>query len=315
MNISEFTFKSQGELDIYCKKWEPDDGPIVAAVQISHGMAEHIQRYHGFAEVLVEKGFVVYGNDHRGHGKTAGSLENIGYFADENGWDKVVNDMHTLTNIIKDEYENIPVFLLGHSMGSFLARTYIESFGEEIDGVILSGTGGNPGIAGSIGIKIAKKEIKEKGKKAKSEKLNNLSFGNFNKGFKPNRTEFDWLTRDPQVVDEYIRDPYCGGVFTAGFFYDMLTGLKEIYKKENIDKIPKNLPIFFISGEKDPVGANTKGVLQAIKAYKKAGIKDISYKFYKNARHEVLNEINREEVYWDIIDWIQKYVEKRKVEA
>lgn len=316
MEVKEFTFKTQDGITIYCRKWLPKENrTIKGAIQISHGMAEHIKRYDEFAKYLVSEGFIVYGNDHRGHGKTAGSLDNVGYFADEDGWNKVVDDMHTLTRIIKDENENLPIFIIGHSMGSFLTRTYIENYGDEVNGVILSGTGGDPGFIGNIGILIAKSEIKKVGKKGKSKKLNNLSFGNYNSKFKPTRTEFDWLSRDTSVVDKYIEDPYCGSIFSAGFYYDMLTGLKELNKRENIDKIPKNLPVVFLSGDKDPVGDDTKGVLKAYKGYKDAGIVDVSYKFYIGARHEILNEINSEEVYSDIISWINSKIKVANIKA
>lgn len=306
MKVENLKFKSSDDMEIFYKKWIPNDKrDIRACIQISHGMAEHIKRYDEFAKVLVEQGFVVYGNDHRGHGKTAEELENIGYFADENGWDKVVDDMYTLTRIIKNDYEDIPIFIFSHSMGSFLTRRYIQLYGDELKGVILSGTGGDPGIAGSIGIRIAKGEIRKNGSRAKSSKLNKLSFGNFNKKFEPVNTEFDWLTRDESEVDKYIEDPYCGDIFTCGFFYDMLSGLKKLNKKENINNIPKDLPILFISGDMDPVGNNTKGVLQAYNSYKNAGIVDIDYKFYPNARHELLNELNKEDVHKDIIAWIE----------
>ncbi|MBU5293964.1 lysophospholipase [Anaerosalibacter bizertensis] len=313
MKSEKFTFKSLDNIEVFYKKWIPDDEKdIRACVQISHGMAEHIERYNAFAKYLVNNGFVVYGNDHRGHGKTAGNIENLGYFANENGWEKVVNDMYSLTEIIKDEHADIPIFIFGHSMGSFLTRRYIQLYGNKIEGVILSGTGGDPGIAGSIGIRIAKREIRKNGSRAQSPKLNKLSFGNFNKQFEPVRTEFDWLTRDEKEVDKYIEDPYCGGIFTCGFFYDMLSGLKELNKKENIEKIPKGLPIFLVSGDKDPVGNNTKGVLQAYNSYKNAEIVDVNYKFYTNARHEILNELNKKEVYKDIISWVEKHIKYSK---
>ena len=308
MNINNFTFISTNEKQIFAMKWfEKDNTKPQAIIQIAHGMAEHIERYDDFAKTLVSKGFFVYGNDHRGHGKTSGSVDNLGYFADENGWNLVVDDMHKLTTIIKEENPNVPIFILGHSMGSFLSRAYIQLYSNDIKGVILSGTGGNPGLLGHLGIFLAKQEIRKKGKRAKSEKLDNLSFGNFNKSFAPTRTNFDWLSRDTKSVDKYIEDSLCGTIFTSGFFYDFLVGLKDLNKRNNINKISKELPIYLISGDKDPVGNNTKGVLQAYNSYKKASIKDVQYKFYKDARHEILNETNKEEVYNDIIDWINQH--------
>lgn len=308
MNTLNFKFKSKDGTDIYVNKWSlVEDVKPKGVVQIAHGMAEHIDRYLSFAKALVNEGYVVYGNDHRGHGKTASSPDNIGYFADENGWDLVVDDMHELTNIIKKENSDVPIFIFGHSMGSFLSRTYICNYGKDIKGVILSGTGGDPGLIGNIGIFLAKREMRKHGKKTRSKRMDKLSFGSFNKAFKPNRTDFDWLSRDISEVDKFVEDPLCGEVFTAGFFYDMLLGLRNLMKKDNLTKIPKELPIYLISGEKDPVGKNTRGVLQVFNTYKNIGIKDIKYKFYKDARHEMLNEINKEEVYNDVIHWLNEH--------
>jgi alpha-beta hydrolase superfamily lysophospholipase len=216
--------------------------------------------------------------------------------------------MHTLTGIIKKECPKKPFFLFGHSMGSFLSRHYSMLYANELTGLVLSGTGGDPGAIGKIGLFIAKMDAKIHGKKAKSEIMNKLSFGAFNGAFKPNRTDYDWLSRDNAEVDKYINDPWCGTVFTAGFFCDMLGGIGYINKKENIAKIPKSLPIYIFSGAKDPVGANTKGVSQVYNALKDAGIGDLNLKFYEDGRHEMLNEINREEVFKDVIAWLNKHV-------
>jgi alpha-beta hydrolase superfamily lysophospholipase len=309
MKSETFTFKASDGMQIFTYKWMPDDASsIKGCVQIAHGMAEHAGRYERFAEVLTKAGYAVFANDHRGHGKTAGSQEEIGYFADENGWEKVVDDMHTLTGIIKNDCPKKPFFLFGHSMGSFLSRHYSMLYTNELSGLVLSGTGGDPGIIGKIGLLIAKTDARIHGKKAKSEIMNKLSFGAFNGAFKPNRTEYDWLSRDNAEVDKYISDPWCGGIFTAGFFCDMLSGLGFINKKENIAKIPKHLPIYIFSGAKDPVGANTKGVIQVYNSFKKTGIVDVEIKFYEDGRHEMLNEINRDEVFKDVIAWTNKHV-------
>ena len=304
MKSDTFTFKTSDGIQIFTYKWMPDEPSAVKGiVQIAHGMAEHAARYERFADALTKAGYAVYANDHRGHGKTAGTQENVGYFADENGWEKVVEDMHTLTGIIKKENPNKPFFLFGHSMGSFLSRNYSMLYANELTGLVLSGTGGDPGA-----LFIAKMDARIHGKKVKSEIMNKLSFGAFNGAFKPNRTEYDWLSRDNAEVDKYVKDPWCGSVFTAGFFCDMLGGIGFINKKENIAKIPKNLPVYLFSGAKDPVGANTKGVNQVYNALKNAGISDITLKFYEDGRHESLNEINREEVFKDVIVWLNKHV-------
>ncbi|HEU5138580.1 MAG TPA: alpha/beta hydrolase [Bacillales bacterium] len=305
MEAMSFTFSSVDGTEISSRKWLPD-GQTVGVVQIAHGMAEHSARYDEFAAALVDEGYAVYANDHRGHGETAGKEENLGYFADENGWELVVDDLHELTKIAKEEQPGVPVFLFGHSMGSFLSRRYIQKYGTELAGVVLSGTGADQGVLSSVAIGIAKREIKKHGKKARSERLTRLSFGNYNKSFEPKRTDFDWLSRDENAVDQYIKDPFCGGMATAGFYYDMLTGLKMLDKPERLKQMPKDLPVFFISGDKDPVGNNTKGVFKVANHLKKAGVKDIDVKFYKDGRHEMLNELNREEVYQDIIRWLRE---------
>ncbi|MGJ7910139.1 lysophospholipase [Neobacillus sp. LXY-1] len=305
---SEFTFQTKDGVDIFASKWEMDQGVPRAIIQIAHGMAEHINRYDKFARELVSQNFIVYGNDHRGHGKTGDKMNSIGYFADEQGFEKVVLDMRELTSIIKKEHPATPIFLFGHSMGSFLSRRYIQLFGDQLSGVILSGTGGDPGIMGKVGKMVASLEIKRKGGRTPSPLLNNLTFGSYNKAFKPTRTEFDWLSRDEKEVDRYIEDPFCGGIFSAGFFHDLLGGLEIINRHENIVKIPAKLPILLLAGSKDPVGGNTKGVLKTYESYKQAGLEDVTYKFYESARHEILNETNKTEVYKDIIHWLNIYI-------
>lgn len=307
MKPTSFHFSSIDGKPIFVNKWMPGEG-VRGIVQIAHGMCEHSERYCDFAAALVDAGYAVYANDHRGHGKTAGALENLGYFADENGWELVVDDMYELTQISKKENPTLPIFLFGHSMGSFLSRRYIQKYGSEISGVILSGTGADPGLLSAIGIGIAKWEIKKKGRKARSALLTQLTFGNYNKQFRPQRTEHDWLSRDEKEVDKYIADPYCGAVVTAGFFHDMVTGIKLLDRPEQLGNVPKDLPILLFSGEKDPVGNNTKGVRKVFRNFQKAGIQDVSCKFYPDGRHEMLNEINKEEVYCDVMDWLNKRV-------
>jgi len=303
MNETEFTFQTKDGVSIFSRKWLPE-GEVRGILQIAHGMAEHSARYADFAHFMNKNGFAVYADDHRGHGKTAGTVKKMGYFADKNGWEKVLGDIHQLSGIAKKEYPDVPFFLLGHSMGSFFSRNYIQLFGNEVDGVILSGTAAHPGILGNIGIGIAKSLGAVFGKKNPSVFMNQLSFGTFNKPFKPNRTLFDWLSRDPQVADQYIADPYCGAIFSFGFFADMLHGILLINQPENIKKIPKNLPIYIFSGDKDPVGEFGKGVKRVHKAFKDADIQDVTIKLYKDGRHEMLNEINRAEVYADVLGWV-----------
>jgi alpha-beta hydrolase superfamily lysophospholipase len=306
MISSSFWLEMSDNSEVYVKKWMKEKGTPKAIVQLSHGMAEHIERYGEFAEQLASEGMIVYGNDHRGHGKTVERTGVFGYFAEEAGFDRAVSDLNEVTEHIKTDFPGIPIFLFGHSMGSFLARRYIQKYGQEIVGVILSGTGGNPGLAGKLGKMIAKMEMRRKGPKVPSPLLDKLVFGTYNKGINKAETKFDWLSRNREEVEKYINDPLCGQICTSGFFYDLLTGLEVIHRDGFIRQIPQELPFLFLSGSNDPVGAKTKGVLKAISQYRKNGIKNIEYTFFPEGRHETLNETNKEEVYHIILTWILK---------
>ncbi len=302
-----FTFKTKDTNEHFVYKWLPDNNiKLKAVVQIAHGMAEQASRYECFAEFLTKNGYIMYANDHLGHGKTAGDLKNVGFFAEQNGWNLVTENFYELTKIINNENPNLPVFLLGHSMGSFIVRTYISQYNNNLKGVILSGTAGSAGLLGKIGLGLTKLLIAIHGKKSPSKLLNQLSFGEFNKGIKPSRTAFDWLSRDEKEVDKYIADPYCGGIFTLGFFEDLIKGVDYVNSETAISKISKQLPVFFFAGEKDPVGNYSKGVTEVIEKFKKAGIGNITSKFYKDGRHESLNEINRDKVFNDVLAWLNK---------
>lgn len=303
VDTSIFYFHSHDGKQIFTRKWVVEGAPK-AILQIAHGMAEHIGRYEDFAQFLVQKGIYVYGNDHRGHGNTEVDNEDRGYYGDENGYETVVADMKQLTDIIKSDYPSVPVFMLGHSMGSFLARRYIQLYGDKLAGTIFTGTGGHPGLLGKIGHFLAAREARKIGRRTPSSRMNSLTFGSYNKAFKPTRTEFDWLTRDEKEVDRYVEDPLCGGVFTAGFFEDFLKGLLSLYEED--ERIPKDLPVYLVSGDLDPVGKNTKGVLENYHKLRDIGLRDVTYRFYQSARHEILNETNKIDVYQDIFEWIEK---------
>jgi alpha-beta hydrolase superfamily lysophospholipase len=309
MLTKNFSFQSGDGSTIFVYQWSPDpEINVKGIVQIAHGMAETAARYERFARVLTKKGYLVFANDHRGHGKSAGSLENVGYLADEDGFDWLVKDMHQLTNLIKKDYPDLPVFLFGHSMGSFATQRYIMLYGKELKGTILSGSNGSAALLHNLGFIVSGFEVKKNGRKTKSIRMNHLSFGTFNQAFKPNRTEYDWLSRDNAEVDKYIADPYCGGVFTAGFFYDFMKGLKTLDKRKNVELVPTNLPIYIFSGEKDPVGGAGKGVKKLYDTYKKCGISDISMRLYPDGRHEMLNELNRDEVMLDVVEWLDSKI-------
>ncbi|MCE5235215.1 MAG: lysophospholipase [Clostridiaceae bacterium] len=287
--------------DVYVKQWAPD-GEIRAIVQIVHGMAEHIARYQAFAEFLNANGVLAVGLDLTGHGKSVGTNGVKGYLADEDGWGKAVADISALLKKTRAEHPGITYVLFGHSMGSFLVRTYAARPGAEADAYILSGTAGrNPALAAAK--LIAKYEIKKHGARAQSATLNTLSFGAYNKAFAPNRTEFDWLSRDNEQVDRYVADENCGFVFTAGGFKDLFEGISEIGAKDWAARVPKK-PILIISGEKDPVGGNGKGVKEIAASLADTG-HDVTLKLYPNCRHELLNETNAGEVRGDILNFIE----------
>lgn len=308
MISKSFTFKGKNNLDIFVYKWLPDENEEVkGVVQIAHGMAETAARYEGFASTLTKEGFIVYANDHRGHGKTAGEVEKLGELG-EDSFNSMVEDMHRLNEIIKEENFTLPIFLFGHSMGSFLSQRYVCLYGGELNGAIITGTCGARGIILDIGKLIARTEIKKIGRNGRSDKLGKLIFGSYDRSFKPCRTAYDWLSSDNKEVDKYINDPFCGYSFTAGFFYDFLSGLKSIENDNEIKNVSIDLPIYIFGGDKDPVGKNGKGVLKLVKTYKKYGIKDLTYKLYKGGRHEMLNEINKEEVMYDVVKWINAHI-------
>lgn len=297
------------ELNVY--KWSPE-GEVLGVVQISHGMTENILRYDEFAKYLNNKGFIVYGHDHRGHGLTAKSKDELGYIADNEGFDWLVRDLYELMMMIKEENKGLPIYLFGHSMGSFVSQRFVELHGKEIDGLILSGSNGEPTKLAPIGIFLSNMEIKIFGRKHTSKMMDKLSFGDFNKKFKPNRTPYDWLCSVDSEVDKYIANEYCGFVCSASFYYDLLRGLRAIHKDENFSSIPKDLPIYILAGDMDPVGFFGKGIVNLYYKLKLTGVKDVEYKLYKNKRHEILNEDNKLEVMNDISTWLFNKVVNRK---
>lgn len=306
MKCREFYFKGEENLDVHVYQWEDEEVKPRGVVQIAHGMSETAIRYEYFAEQLTKDGYIVYINDHRGHGKTAEEVENVGYLADKEGFKCLVKDMDTLTKIIKEENPDLPVYLFGHSMGSFASQRYIMEYGNNLDGLILSGSNGKHGIALNLGIMIASYEIKKRGRKHRSKMLDSLIFGGNNRGFKPARTGFDWLSRDEKEVDKYVEDPFCGVIFTCGFFYDFMKGLQEVEHPDNLRKVPLDLPIYILSGDKDPVGKNGKGVLRLRDRYINLGVKDVSCTLYEGGRHEMLNETNKDEVIENILKWLNE---------
>ena len=282
--------------------WQPDGEPK-AVLQLSHGMIEFIERYEGLAQYLNEQDILVIGNDHLGHGHTAGRDEDLGYFCPEHMSETVVKDLHTVTEYAKKEYPGIPYFLLGHSMGSFMARRYLMTYGDELTGAILCGTGEQTSATLFAGKTVAGILGAFKGQRYRSEFIRKTSFKGYNDRFEK-RTENDWLTKDQSIVDWYNGHKFCTFGFTINGYKTLFEVLTYIQKQENYNKISKNLPVYMIAGEDDPVGNYGEGVKHIYQQYKDSGIKDISIKLYPNDRHEILNELDKETVYADVADWI-----------
>lgn len=311
METKNFTLKGFEGHEMYCKKWANEENrEPEAIIQIAHGMAEHIDRYDDFAKYMVKNGYVVFGNDHRGHGKTPSKSHTFGYLSDEEGWRKTVMDLTYLREEIEKQYSNEPKVMLGHSMGSFLARDYAQEFGANLQGLILSGTGGRLGLLGNLGLILAKFEKNIKGKQKKSPLMDQLIFGKYNKKFEPAKTPFDWLSSNEEEVRAYMEDPLCGNIMTTGFYVDLLQGIKKIHLGKNMKKMPKNLPVLLLSGDMDPVGKEGAGVREVQRLFEEKGIQDLEMILYPKGRHEMLNENNKEEVYRDIVDWIKSKVRK-----
>lgn len=303
--VKKLNFSLQGSIETH--KWY-EDIEHKAAIILVHGMAEHIERYAGFAERLSKDGFIVYGYNQRGHKGTIANKDDYGYMHDEDNFMILVSDLYKMVKYVQEENPNLPLFIFGHSMGSFVTQRFIQLHGSKIDGIILSGSAKQPSIALRAGILLARLIIRFKGARHRSKLLNNLTFGNYNKYFRPNRSDFDWLNRDENEVKKYIDDEYCGGIFTAAFFRDFFRGLRAI--NHNFELIPKELPILLLSGSEDPVGGPVKLINSLYDTLRFMEIKDLEFKLYEGARHELLLETNKEEVMNDCLNWLNSHLQK-----
>lgn len=274
-------------------------------VHLLHGMTEHSGRYDRFCRILARIGYFVSIHDHRGHGRSVELDGKLGYFANENGFEKVVQDVYEIIQWIRHEYALERPIIFGHSMGSFIARRYIQHYSEEVEAVILSGSGATTSLH-LAGNRLAKAFVALKGKDVQSHLMNKLSFGSFNKDILNPLTAFDWLTRDDRVVQQFIDDPYCGFIPTHQFFVDLTEGLITISKPSQVARIRKDLPVLFMSGSEDPVGGkNANGVFKAAAQMKKAGMKKVAVYIFEGMRHEILNEKNKQYVYKVITRWLK----------
>lgn len=298
----EFYFDSCGKGRIHCCRWIPD-GEVKGVLQIVHGIAEHIGRYHAFAEYMNTKGYLVVAEDHMGHGRSVANNQPYGYFY--GGWFSAVKDTHNLLLLTKKEYPHVPYFILGHSMGSFMTRTLLEVYPDcGLSGCILSGTGGMSPVLLKTGKKVLQQICRKQGEMKPNKKLQKLVFGPYNMRIEHPRTPFDWLSRDKRTVDAYMEDPLCGFVACNGLFRDMIIGMDYMQDKNNLAKMDKELPVLFVSGKEDPVGSYGKGVEKAAASFREAGMIHVSFRLYPLCRHELLNEINRREVFEDLSQWI-----------
>ena len=302
--FKDFYFNSStGKNKIHARMCVPDAEPK-AIVQIIHGIAEYIDRYDEFMSFLADNGIIAVGTDHLGHGKSIESEEQTGFFAYDNGWDYAVRDEEVLRLAMHENYPELPIIVFGHSMGSFMARTLLIRYPDAFNAAIISGTGNQGAALVNGGLFMGNLVTGLKGAHHYSKFLNNLAFGSYNKIYDNPKTEYDWLSRDEANVQKYIDDPLCGFIPSCSLFRDMMTGVKFITNKKNLTAMNKDMPVYFMSGDMDPVGECGKGVQKAYNNFLEAGMKDVSIKLYPGGRHEMLNEINKDEVYTDILAWL-----------
>lgn len=291
---------------IFLNCWENVPNPK-GIIHIFHGMAEHSGRYGEIARYLNSNGFIVYASDHRGHGKTVGDTEEIGYVG-EDGFNRIIEDQQIINEMIKNKYVDIPIFVFGHSFGSFVAQEYLIRYGREINGVILSGSALMKGIDIRAGSMIARIQRMIYGEQKKSNLIDKLSFGNYNKRINDTSSKFGWLSSDIDKVREYEEDPLCGTVFTTGFFFYLFNGVSSLYRKDRLESIPKNIPILILSGKNDPVGKYGKSVQKLYNLYRSLGVEDLNIKLYESGRHEMINEVNKDQVFEDILLWLSYHI-------
>ena len=298
---SDTFLSSDGETAIAYYVYTPEDTPR-AVLQISHGMCEFIERYEDFAAFLCEHGIVVCGNDHKGHGASAASAEDYGYFGDK-GIQVLTNDLDELRKIMRKRYRSLPFILMGHSMGSFISRDYMARYGNNVDGVILSGTAGKHK---QIGLAIALSGMIRffRGKRYRSSLIEKLASGKYNVRFAEEKDKYSWLTKDQAIRDIYRKDERCTFTFTVEAYHDMFELLKDINTDAWAQSVPKGLPVFLIAGEEDPVGAYGEGVKEVYSLLETIELNELKMKLYPGCRHELVNETERETVYQDIVEWI-----------
>jgi alpha-beta hydrolase superfamily lysophospholipase len=304
-----FRLRAADGVEPYVHHWSPESlDSVRAVVQIVHGMGEHGARYERLAAELCARGFAVYAADCRGHGQTARAPEELGHFADADGWEKVIGDVHALGARIAATHSSKPRFLLGHSMGSFIALDCLTRFGSELRAAVLSGSAPSPGAGGWLLRGLANAERLRLGARGHSALLEKSVFGRFNTAFEPAQTPFDWLSRDRAEVAKYVADPLCGFVLTAGGFCDLAAALQRMHQRETLARIPRALPLYLIAGELDPVGGQA-GVTRLADELRAAGLGRVEMRIYPKDRHELLNEIDRDQVTRDLCGWLESQLQ------
>lgn len=305
-NMTEFTFLStDGKTQLHGMRWEPDGGSVRAVLQICHGVAEHIARYDAFARYLNGLGIAVVGHDHLGHGLSLPEGGTPVYFGESNTWNTVVDDIYVLHQRIRLWYPDVPLCIMGHSMGSFLTRTYLIRYPGTVKAAVIMGTGWQPKAVIAGGMAVAKAVGAVVGENGTSDLVTNLAFGAYNKLFAPNRTSCDWLSADEGNVDAYMADPLCGADATVGLFRQMLSGIRFNQKLSNLRQMDPRIPVLFVAGEKDPVGDCGNGVRRTYQEFRRAGVQDCTLKLYPGLRHEILNEkAQQQQVFEDIGQWL-----------
>lgn len=305
---TDYFYDSCGSGKIHVCRWTPD-GAAKAVLQIVHGIAEFVERYDDFANYLTSQGYIVVAEDHMGHGQSIGEDGIRGYF--HGGWFNGVADTYKLMQDTMAEFPSLPYVLFGHSMGSFMARTILAQYPDSgISAAIICGTGWQPRFALPMLIKVVEGICKKNGEQNPSEQLQQMIFGGYNKKIANPRTASDWLTRDEAIVDAYVAHPLCGFTPACGLLRDMMKGIYFVEQPQNLAKMKKSLPVLFIAGTEDPVGPYGKGVEKAAAEFMKAGMSKVSLKLYPDCRHEILNELNKQEVYDDICSWLADYIGK-----
>lgn len=303
MEETTFTHTASDGVGVFVRRWAADTAPK-ALVLVVHGVAEHSARYAPLAKALSRSGYEVWAPDHRGHGRTAQASGGRGWFAAKDGFRRVVDDLKEIRDRMEAENPGLPIFLLGHSMGSTLARGYIALYGDGLAGCVLSGIIALTPFLDAMGGLVVAVGHALQGGRGIAKFADSLTLGSYGKPFRPLRTPVDWLSRDPAVVDAYRADPDCGFTCTWDWYRDMNVGTRFINDPETVARIPKTLPVYVFAGSEDPVGAASGGVDRLIAAYKAAGIRDVQSRVYPGGRHESLNEVNRDEVTRDLIQWL-----------